>query len=95
MKNYPNMKRSLKYYEFYEDFVHNTTKCFSLGEEIESLILSGYLKEFVVGMREARKSMKQDKGKHVVDNSPEREAPQGPKKGVDVRMIVGSPTLAG
>ena len=95
MKNYPNMKRSLKYCEFYKDFVHNTTECFSLGEEIESLILSGYLKEFVVGIREARKSMKQDKGKHVVDNSPEREAPQGPKKGVDVRMIVGSPTLAG
>ena len=89
------MKRSLKYCEFYEDFGHNTAKCFTLREEIESLILSGYLKEFIAGMREARKSTEQDKGKWVADGSPERQVPPGHKKGVYVRMIMGGPTLAG
>ena len=95
MNKYPNMKRSLKYCEFHENFGYSTTECFSLREEIEYLILSGYLKEFVTGMIEAWKSMKQDKGKLVADSSPEREAPLGPKKGVYVRMIAGGPTLAG
>ena len=71
MKKYPNMKRSLKYCEFHEDFGHSTAECFTLREEIESLILSGYLKEFVAGMREAQKSAEQDKGKRVADGSPE------------------------
>ncbi|KAH9704302.1 protein STRICTOSIDINE SYNTHASE-LIKE 10 [Citrus sinensis] len=95
MKKYPNMKYSLKYCEFHEDFGHSTTKCFTLREEIESLILSGYLKEFVAGMREARKSAEQDKGKRVADGSPEREVPSGHKKCVYVQMIMGGPTLAG
>ncbi|XP_052299748.1 uncharacterized protein LOC127903121 [Citrus sinensis] len=95
MKKYPNMKRSLKYCEFHEDFGHSTAECFTLREEIESLILSGYLKEFVAGMREARKSAEHDKGKRVADGSPEREVPPGHKKGVYVRMIMGGPTLAG
>ena len=73
MKKYPNMKYSLKYCEFHEDFGHSTAECFTLREEIESLILSGYLKEFVAGMRETRKSAEQDKGKRVADGSPERE----------------------
>ena len=63
MKKYPNMKHSLKYCEFHEDFGHSTTECFTLREEIEYLILSGYLKEFIAGMREAQKSVEQDKGK--------------------------------
>ena len=58
------------------------------------MILSGYLKEFVAGMREARKSAEQDKGKRVADGSPEREVPPGHKKGVYVWMIMGGPTLA-
>ncbi|KAH9704316.1 protein STRICTOSIDINE SYNTHASE-LIKE 10 [Citrus sinensis] len=95
MKKYPNMKYSLKYCEFHEDFGHSTTECFTLREEIESLILSGYLKEFVAGMREARKSAEQDKGKRVADGSPEREVPSGHKKCVYVQMIMGGPTLAG
>ena len=95
MKKYPNMKRSLKYCEFHEDFGHSTAECFTLREEIESLILSGYLKEFVAGMREARKFAEQDKGKRVADGSPEREVPPGHKKGVYVRMIISGPTLAG
>ena len=66
-----------------------------MREEIESLILSGYLKEFVAGMREAQKSMEQDKGKRVADGSPEREVPPGHKKGVYVRMITGESTLVG
>ncbi|XP_024041943.1 uncharacterized protein LOC18043651 [Citrus clementina] len=73
MKKYPNMKHSLKYCEFYQDFSHSTTECFTLREEIESLILSGYFKEFVAAMREARKSTEQDKGKRVADGSLERE----------------------
>ena len=71
MKKYPNMKCSLKYCEFHKDFGHNTVECFSLREEIESLILNKCLKEFVVGMREAQKAMEQDKGKQVADGSPE------------------------
>ena len=59
------------------------------------MILTGYFKEFAAGMREAQKSMKQDKGKRVADSNPEREAPPGPKKCVYVRMIVGGPILAG
>ena len=81
------MKHSLKYCEFHQDFSHSTTECFTLREEIESLILSGYFKEFVAGMREARKSTEQDKGKRVADGNPEREVPSGHKKGVYVRMI--------
>ena len=92
MKKYPNMKRNLKYCEFHEDFNHITSKCFSLREEIEYLTLSGYLKKFVVGIREARKSMEQDKSKHIIYNSLKCEAPQGPKKGVYVLMIAGDPT---
>ncbi|KAH9704341.1 Uridine monophosphate kinase [Citrus sinensis] len=95
MKKYPNMKHSLKYCEFYEDFGHSTTECFTLQEEIESLILSEYLKEFVAGMREAQKSAEQDKGKRVADGSPEREVPSGHKKCGYVQMIMGGPTLAG
>ena len=95
MKKYPNMKRSLKYCEFHEDFGHSTTECFTLREEIESLILNGYFKEFIAGIREARKSIEQDKGKRVADGSPEREVPPGHKKGMYVRMIMGGPTLAG
>ena len=63
MHKYPNMKRNLKYCEFHENFDYSTTECFSLCEEIEDLIFSGYPKEFTAGMREAWKSMKQDKGK--------------------------------
>ena len=44
------MKRSLKCCEFHEDFGHSTTEYFNLREEIESLILSGYFKEFIAGM---------------------------------------------
>ena len=55
IKKYPNMKRSLQYCVFHKDFGHSIAECFTLREEIESLILSGYLKEFVAGMREARK----------------------------------------
>ena len=71
MKKYPNIKHSLKYCEFHEDFGHSTAEYFSLREEIESFILSGYLKEVVAGMREARKSMEQDNGKRVANGSPE------------------------
>ena len=39
--------------------------------------------------------MKQDKGKQVINGSPEREVPPGHKKCVYVRMIMGGPTLAG
>ena len=95
IRKYPNMKRSLKYCEFHEDFGHSTAECFHLREEIESLILSGYLKEFVADMREARKFSEQDKGKQVANPHPEAEIPQGSKKGVYVRMIAGGPTLAG
>ena len=84
---YLNMKRSLKYCEFHEDFGHSTAECFQLREEIESLILSGYLKEFVADMREARKFSKQDKGKQVANLNPKVEVPQGSKKGIYVRMI--------
>ena len=84
IRKYPNMKRSLKYCQFHEDFGHSTAECFHLREEIESLILSGYLKEFVANMREARKFSEQDKGKHVAKPSPKVEVPQGSKKCVYV-----------
>ena len=63
-----------------------------MREEIESLILNGYLKEFVAGMKEARKSIEHDKGKRVADSCPEREVLSRHKKGVYVRMIMGRPT---
>ncbi|XP_024038303.1 uncharacterized protein LOC112097350 [Citrus clementina] len=84
------MKRSLKYCEFHEDFGHSTAECFHLRKEIESLILSGYLKEFVADMREARKFSEQDKGKQVANPNPEVEVPQGSKKGVYVQMIAAA-----
>ena len=89
------MKRNLKYCEFHDDFGHSTTECFTLWEEIESLILCEYLKEFVAGMREGRKSAEQDKGKRVANGSPEQEVPIGHKKSVYVQMIMGEPNLAG
>lgn len=61
MKKYLNMKRSLKYYKFHEDFSHSTAECFSLREEIESFILSRCLEEFVADMQQAKKSTEQDK----------------------------------
>ena len=71
---YLNMMCSLKYCEFHEDF-SRTTKCFHLQEEIKLLILSGYLKEFVTDMREARKFSEQDKGKQVANPNSEVEVP--------------------
>ncbi|KAH9681848.1 hypothetical protein KPL71_027115 [Citrus sinensis] len=62
IRKYLNLKRSLKYCEFHKDFGHSTAKCFHLREEIKSLILSEYLKEFVVDMCEARKFLEEDKG---------------------------------
>lgn len=53
MQKYPNMECSMKCCEFHEDFSHSTTKYFSLYEEIEYLILSGYLKEFINDMQQA------------------------------------------
>lgn len=82
MCKYSNMKRSLRYCKFHEDFSDNTTDCFSLHEEIEALILSGHLKEFVTEMRQVRKSIEQDKSKQALGTSTECEAPQGSKKGV-------------
>lgn len=35
-------------------------------EEIKSLILSGYFKEFVTDISQAKKFIEQDKGKHVL-----------------------------
>lgn len=84
MHKYPNIKRRLKYCEFYENFSHNTTECFNLHENFEYLILSGYLKEFVADIRHTWKSMEQDKNKNVPDTSLEYEAPKGSKKGVYV-----------
>ena len=69
------MQCSLKYCEFHQDFGHSTAEC---------LILSGYLKEFLTGMRKARKFIEQDKGKRVTNSNPERKVPQGPKKDVYV-----------
>ncbi|KAH9681850.1 hypothetical protein KPL71_027115 [Citrus sinensis] len=63
IRKYLNLKRSLKYCEFHKDFGHSTAKCFHLREEIKSLILSEYLKEFVVDMCEARKFLEEDKEK--------------------------------
>ena len=87
------MKCSLKYCEFHEDFGQSTVVCFHLREEIKSLILSGYLKEFVANMPEASKFSEQDKGKQVANPSPEVEVPRGSKKCVYVRMIAGGPTI--
>ncbi|KAH9681847.1 hypothetical protein KPL71_027115 [Citrus sinensis] len=63
IRKYLNLKRSLKYCEFHKDFGHSTAKCFHLREEIKSLILSEYLKEFVVDMCEARKFLEEDKAR--------------------------------
>lgn len=51
-----------------------------MWEEIESLILSKYLIEFVADMHEAMKFLEQDKGKQIADLSHEVEAPWGSKK---------------
>lgn len=72
---YRNMKHILKYYKFYKDFGHSTTECFHLRKKIEFLVLSEYLKEFVAYVRQVRKSMELDKGKHVPNTSLECEAP--------------------
>lgn len=61
MRKYLNMKRSLKYCKFHEDFSYRTAECFSLKEEIESFILNRCLEEFVADMRQANKSTEQDK----------------------------------
>lgn len=61
MQKYLNMKHSLKYYKFHEDFSHSIAECFSLWEEIESFILSRCLEEFVADMQQVNKSIEQDK----------------------------------
>lgn len=80
IQKYLNLKRSLKYCEFHKDFSHSTAKCFHLREEIESLILSEYLKEFVVDMCEARKFLEEDKGKLIANPNTDVKVPRGSKK---------------
>lgn len=63
------MKRSLKYCKFHKDFNYSITEFLSLYKEIEFLILSGYLKEFVANILLATKSLKKDKGEQIVDSS--------------------------
>lgn len=46
-------------------------------------------------MRQAQKSIEQDKGKHILGSNLEHKAPQGPKKGVYARMIAGRPIVVG
>lgn len=81
-RKYPNMKRSLKYCKFHKDFNYSTIEFFSLYKEIEFLILSGYLKEFVTNILLVRKSLKKDKGEQIVDSSSDQEPSQGSKKGI-------------
>lgn len=69
MQKYPNMKRSFKYCEFHQDFGHSTANYLCLWDEIESLILSGYIKDFLADMWQARKTVEQDNGKQVADSS--------------------------
>lgn len=57
--------RSFKYCRLYEDFHYRTVKYFQLQEEIEVLIINKYLNEFVVGMRDAKKSIEKEKGKEL------------------------------
>lgn len=53
--------RSFKYCRLYEDFHHRTVMYFQLQEEIEVLIINNYLNEFVVGMRDDKKSIEKEK----------------------------------
>lgn len=53
--------RSFKYCRLYEDFHHRTVKYFQLQEEIEVLIINKYLNEFVVRMRDDKKSIEKEK----------------------------------
>lgn len=55
------MMRSFKYCRLYEDFHHRTVKYFQLQEEIEVLIINKYLNEFVVRMRDDKKSIEKEK----------------------------------
>lgn len=55
------MMRSFKYCRLYEDFHHRTVMYFQLQEEIEVLIINNYLNEFVVGMRDDKKSIEKEK----------------------------------
>ena len=80
IQKYPNMKRSLKYYEFHEDFSHSTAKW------VNKLILSGYLKEFVADMREARKFSEQDKGKQVAQTLQQATSFGSPWKRSELRF---------
>lgn len=59
------------------------------------MILSAYLKQLVINMRQAQKFIEQDKGKHILGSNLEHKAPQGPKKGVYARMIAGRPIVVG
>lgn len=53
--------RSFKYCRLYEDFHHRTVMYFQLQEEIEVLIINKYLNEFVVRMRDDKKSIEKEK----------------------------------
>lgn len=55
------MMRSFKYCRLYEDFHHRTVMYFQLQEEIEVLIINKYLNEFVVRMRDDKKSIEKEK----------------------------------
>lgn len=57
------MNHSLKFCTCHKVYGHTIAKCFRLREEIKSLILKGYLTEFVVDMRQAQRSIEKDRCK--------------------------------
>lgn len=75
---YSNVKCSLKYCEFHKDFGHNIAE--SLQEDIEFLILSGYLKEFLADMRQARKSLEQVRVNTCLKPTPNVRHPNDQRK---------------
>ena len=45
-----------KYCKFHKDKGHDTTECFQLHDQIEALILGGYLQEYISGLVTAGRS---------------------------------------
>ena len=67
-------RNRFKYYDFHEDVGHNTSECYSLRNQVESLVRGGLLTKF---LQQVRDNIKEEK--HMQNNP--REAVEKREEG--------------
>ena len=85
LKSNPNKRPKNKYYHFHRDHGHDTSKCYDLKQQIETLIKQGKLQQFVRGRENQPR-----------DPKPNRRVEERPKALLEeIRGIVRESKLAG